>query len=527
MPGAAPEDTVARARAEGLNWRDGLGFYAMVVGMFMAILDIQIVSSSLNEIRAGLSASPEEVSWVQTSYLVAEVVMIPLSGFLARLLSTRVLFTLSAVAFTLASALCAMVTDLNAMIVARAIQGFVGGAMIPSVYAMSYMLYPPERRGQMSVLMGLIATLAPTIGPTLGGYITDLFSWHWLFLVNVVPGLFVAVTVWTFARFDRPDPSLARGFDFQGLVLMALFLASLDYVAEEGPRHDWLENEAIRVLVVVALVTGVLFFWRMFTYRQPIVDLFAFRNRNFAMSSVMNAVAGIGLYGVVYLLPVFLGRVRGLDSRQIGDIMFVTGAFQFATAPFLGMLARRIDLRLMMAGGFAVFALSMAMIVPLTNEWGFWELFVPQALRGTSLMAILITANFLAFGTMPADQLKNAAGLYNLMRNMGGAAGLALINTILIARHDHHFTHLASRVGEASPVAGGMIDGLAERLSDMMVGNADKAALEIVGQLVEREALVLSFSDVLVVIAAVFLAAVVLVPLIERPRPAPPPSDAH
>jgi DHA2 family multidrug resistance protein len=522
-----PEDKVAAARARGLTWRDAIGFYAMVFGMFMAILDIQIVSSSLNEIRAGLSASPEEISWVQTSYLVAEVVMIPLSGFLARLLSTRVLFALSALSFALSSAACAVVTSLDAMIVARAVQGFVGGAMIPSVYAMSYMLYPDERRARMSVLMGLIATLAPTIGPTLGGYITDWLSWHWLFLVNVVPGVLIAVGVWLFGHFDHAEPELAKGIDIAGLVLMALFLGSLDYVAEEGPRNDWLDDPAIRGLALLALVTGALFFWRMFTYRQPIVDLRAFANRNFAMGATMNAVAGVGLYGVVYVLPLFLGRVRGLDSRQIGDIMFVTGAFQFVSAPFLGMLARKIDLRLMMAAGFATFAVSMLFITPLTKDWGFWELFVPQALRGVSLMAILITANFLAFGTLAPHQLKNAAGLYNLLRNMGGAAGLALINTILIERHDVHFTQLATDVGMRSPVASSMLDGLSLRLADLMPGNSDLAALKLVGQLVEREALVLSFSDCLYVIAAIFAAAVLLIPLIAKPGAPSAPVEEH
>ncbi len=526
------EQKVAAARAAGLTWRDAVGFFAMVFGMFMAILDIQIVSSSLNEIRAGLSASPEEISWVQTSYLVAEVVMIPLSGILARLLSTRVLFTLSALAFAAASAACAMVTSLDAMIVARAIQGFVGGAMIPSVYAMSYMLYPPERRAQMSVLMGLIATLAPTIGPTLGGYVTDWLSWHWLFLINVVPGLCVAACVWLFADFDKPEPEVAKGFDLPGLLLMALFLASLDYVFEEGPRHDWLQDPTIRTLAVLGVISGCLFFWRMFSYRLPIVDLTAFGNRNFAMGTMMNAVAGVGLYGVVYILPLFLGRVRGLDSRQIGDIMFVTGVFQFVSAPFLGMLARRVDVRLMMAGGFALFALSMALLVPMTKDWGFWELFLPQAIRGVSLMAILIAANFLAFGTLAPQQLKNAAGLYNLLRNIGGALGLAMINTLLISRQTLHVSTLATDVGSTSPLAGPMLEGLSERLGDMLTGDPDLAALQLLNQMVQREALVLSFSDVLLLIAGIFAAAILLVPFISKPLPPPAvpaqaPADAH
>jgi DHA2 family multidrug resistance protein len=181
-----------------------IGYFAMVLGMFMAILDIQIVSSSLTEIQAGLSASADEISWVQTSYLIAEVIMIPFSGYLSRLLSTRVLFTISAASFTLASIGCAMATNLETMIVLRALQGFLGGAMIPTVFATTYMIFPRHKMASATVIIGLVATLAPTIGPTLGGYLTQLFSWHWLFLINIVPGIAVIALVWSFMDIDKP-----------------------------------------------------------------------------------------------------------------------------------------------------------------------------------------------------------------------------------------------------------------------------------------------------------------------------------
>src|SRR6478735_6747399 len=205
----------------GVTPRQLFGFLAMVFGMFMAILDIQIVSASLAEIQAGLSASADEISWVQTAYLIAEVVMIPLSGFLARLLSTRVLFTAAAAGFTLASALCATATTIDQMIVYRAIQGFIGGGMIPSVFAVAFSLFPPSKRNIVSPLIGLVATLAPTIGPTVGGYLTDAFSWHWLFLVNIVPGIFVTVSTYLLVDFDEPDLAMLRHFDGIGLITMA------------------------------------------------------------------------------------------------------------------------------------------------------------------------------------------------------------------------------------------------------------------------------------------------------------------
>ena len=216
----APSDTV--------TWRQWAGFMAMVVGMFMAILDIQIVSASISDIQAGLAASPDEASWVQTSYLIAEIVMIPLSGWLSRLLSTRVLFVASALGFTVFSLACAWATSLGEMVVFRAAQGFIGGAMIPTVFATTFLLFSDAKRTQMSVLIGLTATLAPTIGPTLGGWLTDQYSWHWLFLINVPVGLAVAAAVWACLDIDAPDWSLRRGFDLTGLVLMALFLGALN-----------------------------------------------------------------------------------------------------------------------------------------------------------------------------------------------------------------------------------------------------------------------------------------------------------
>lgn len=348
MAGARP--------APGL--RDWLGFLCMVGGMFMAILDIQIVASSLSEIQAGLSASADEISWVQTAYLIAEVVMIPLSGFLARLLSTRILFVASALGFTAMSFACAFAWSIESMILFRALQGFLGGAMIPTVFATSFKVFPPERRAAVSVMIGLVATMAPTLGPTFGGYLTELASWHWLFLVNILRFL-VAGAVWLLIDVDRPNPKLWAGFDVLGLALMATFLGTLEYVLEEGPREDWLQDQLIAGLSLVCVLAALAFFWRMLTYRQPIVDLRAYRDRNFALGSLYSFVIGIGLYGAVYLLPLFLARVRGLNSLQIGEIMMVTGACQFLSAPIAGALSNRMDLRAMLAFGLTLFSLGV------------------------------------------------------------------------------------------------------------------------------------------------------------------------
>ena len=223
--------------------RDWIGVLAMVVGLFMAIMDVQIVTSSLTQIQGGLSASTDEISWVQTAYLIADVVMVPMSGTLSRLLSTRVLFVIAALGFTAASALCATATSLGQMIVYRAMQGFCGGAITPTVFPVVYTKFRGRQLATVMVIISVILNLSSTLGPTLGGFLTDTFSWHWLFLVNIVPGIVVAAVVWVLIDIDKPDLSLLRDFDLTGLVLMALFLGCLEYALEEGPRWDWLDDD--------------------------------------------------------------------------------------------------------------------------------------------------------------------------------------------------------------------------------------------------------------------------------------------
>jgi DHA2 family multidrug resistance protein len=356
---AAPSDRIAPRRL--------FAFLIMVFGMFMSILDIQIVSASLAEIQAGLGAGSDEIAWVQTSYLIAEVIMIPLSGALARILSTRILFSFSAAGFTLASALAATATNIDQMIVYRAIQGFIGGGMIPSVFAAAFTIFPPSKRNIVSPIIGLVATLAPTIGPTIGGYISHAMSWHWLFLVNVVPGIIVTAVTFGLIDFDKPDFKLLKKFDWWGLFWMALFLGTMEFVLEEGNNKDWFNDEHI-VMGTVAMVTGGFFFFhRVFRVDFPVVDLRAFSNANFAFGSLFSFVMGVGLYGLTYLYPVYLGRIRGYDSMMIGETMFVSGAAMFLTAPVAGALSSKLDPRVMMMIGFAGFAAgtySMTFMTP-------------------------------------------------------------------------------------------------------------------------------------------------------------------
>ncbi|MBX3567328.1 MAG: DHA2 family efflux MFS transporter permease subunit [Rhizobiaceae bacterium] len=509
----------APAKTDALDPRRTIAFLAMVFGMFMAILDIQIVSASLSEIQAGLSASSDEISWVQTSYLIAEVIMIPLSGFLSRLLSTRVLFTISAAGFTAASALAATATNIDQMILYRAIQGFIGGGMIPSVFAAAFTIFPPSKRAIVSPMIGLVATLAPTIGPTVGGYISHAMSWHWLFLINVVPGILVAAAAWTLIDFDKPERGLLKKFDWIGLAAMAAFLGSLEFVLEEGPTNDWLQDEAVFICTIVLVVGGIVFFWRAFSRDEPIVDLRAFRDVNFAFGSLFSFVMGIGLYGLTYLYPLFLGRIRGYDSLMIGEALFVSGLAMFVTAPVSGALSRKVDPRVMMMIGFLGFAAGTWRMTFLTADWDFYELLVPQVLRGVSLMLCMVPINNLALGTLPPSRLKNASGLFNLTRNLGGAVGLAVINQVLINRGAFHYERLAEHVSWDNPAAVSQLDSMTRNFNSHGLDGATVALSKLSG-MVHQQASLLSFMDVFSLLTVLFASLAVFAMMMRKPSAA-------
>jgi DHA2 family multidrug resistance protein len=514
------------ADSDRIDPRRLAAFLAMTFGMFMAILDIQIVSASLTEIQAGLSASANEITWVQTAYLIAEVIMIPLSGYLSRALGTRILFAVSAGGFTAASLMCGLSTGINEMIFWRAVQGFIGGGMIPTVFATAYLIFPRSKMSIVGPMIGLVATLAPTIGPTVGGYLTDALSWHWLFFVNIIPGIAVTIAALLLIDFDQPDLSLFRGFDWLGLLSMAAFLGGLEYVLEEGPRNDWFGDHTVLLVAWVSGISAIIFFVRVFTFHQPIIDLRAFRNRNFAIGSLFSFVLGIGLYGLTYLYPIYLGRIRGYDALMIGETVFVSGVAMFLTAPLAGRLSAKVDPRYMLIVGFLLFAAGTYWLTYITKDWDFWELFWPQVFRGVGLMLSIVPINNIALGTLPPERLKNASGLYNLMRNLGGAVGLALLTTILNDRTDLHLARLHESVTWSRQPALETLNMLVQRFSSYG-SDAQAMALKQLNQIVHQQGVVMAFADVFLVLTFLFVSLAVLAMFMKRPPALGAPGGGH
>jgi DHA2 family multidrug resistance protein len=521
----ASPSTMKEAAADHIPPRRLFTFLIMVFGMFMSILDIQVVSASLQQIQAGLSASSSEVSWVQTSYLIAEVIAIPLSGFLSRAFGTRLLFVISASGFTVASFFCGFASTIEQMILWRAIQGFLGAGMIPTVFASAYTVFPRSKFHIVGPIIGLVATLAPTIGPTVGGFITDMMSWHWLFFINIVPGIGITVGVWLLCDFDEPNFALLEHFDWWGLLFMAGFLGTLEYVLEEGPQSQWLEDTSVAVCAAICVVSAIAFFWRVLSAREPIVDIRTFTDRNFGVGCLISFCVGIGLYGLTYMYPRYLAEVRGYSPLMIGETMFVSGITMFLTAPFVGRLMAKYDMRYLIATGLVLFALGSYQMTWITKEYDFYELLVPQILRGSGMMLAMVPTNTIALGTLAPERVKNASGLFNLTRNLGGALGLAVINQVLNERTDLHISRLHDRVNWGNAAAVETLNMFTQRMQGM--GDSALMAMKQLSQIVHRQAVVMGYGDAFFMLTLFYFGLSLLVLILKKPSAAVLGGDAH
>ena len=400
---------------------------------------------------------------MQTAYLIAEIIMIPLSGWLTRVFSTRWLFTASSVGFTVASMLCGLAWNIESMIVFRALQGMLGASMIPIVFTSTFHYFQGPRRVYSAAVVGAIASVAPTLGPVIGGFITDTLDWRWLFYVNVVPGIAISILVPLLVKIDEPDLSLLKGADYPGIVLMAMTLGTLEYVLEEGSRWNWFDDATIRDCAMIAGVAGFLFVVRSLTFPRPVVDLRALGNRNFTLGCILSFITGIGIFSTIYLTPLFLGYVRGFSAWQTGMAIFSTGMASLVGVPVYVMLAKRFDTRWLMMIGLASFGLSMWSFSFITHEWGAAELFLPQILRGFPQVFAVAPSVNLGLGSLPPERLKYASGLFNMMRNLGGAVGIAVCGAILNNRTNFHFQAIASNLTPANGAMTRLVNEVAQR----------------------------------------------------------------
>ena len=426
---ALPSDLRDRA----ISTRTVAGFVAMCVGMFMAVLDVQVVATSLPTIRAALQIDDSAMSWIQTSYLIAEVIAIPLTGVLTRVFSMRWLFVVAVSFFTIASFGCAQSTSFATLISWRVLQGFSGGTLIPAVFTAVFLLFPPRQQAMATTLAGVLAVLAPTVGPVVGGWITDTYAWNWLFLINIGPGIAAVIAAALLLPRHATDFAHLRAIDVVSLAALATGLSTLEIALTRAPQNGWL-SPFILTLLAVSLSCIGLFIARTRRAASPIVDLALFSNRCFAVGCALSFMLGAGLFGTIYLMPVFLGLVRGHDAFEVGEIMLVTGIVQLVTAPLAVFLERRVDSRVLSVAAFLVFAIGLGLSAFQTIDTDFAGMFLPQVVRGLAIMFCLIAPTNLALSRLAPSLVADGSGLFNLMRNLGGAVGLAAIDSLIYGR---------------------------------------------------------------------------------------------
>jgi MFS transporter, DHA2 family, multidrug resistance protein len=500
------------AKPSAATW---LGFMLMCVGMFMAILDIQVVATSLPTIQTALGISAEAMSWIQTSYLIAEVIAIPLTGLLTRVFSLRWLFVGAVGLFTLASFGCALSGNFAVLLIFRVIQGASGGVLIPAVFSAVFLLFPPRLHAVATTFAGVVAVLAPTIGPVVGGYITDTWSWPWLFLINVAPGIVAASATPRLLPKQPVDIAELPKLDLAALGLLAVSLASLEIGLKEAPQRGWLSPNCLALLVLSAACLTLLI-QRSLVAAHPILRLASLRRRSFALGCSLSFCLGVGLFGSVYLMPVFLAFVRGHDAFQIGAIMLVTGVAQLIAAPCVTLLESRVEARVLAVFGFALFGAGLGMSAFQPHDADFAEMFGPQVVRGIGIMFCLLPPTRIALGDLPQAEVADASGLFNLMRNLGGAIGIALADTIIYGRVAGHAESFRDRLLAGDVTAAqaiGLDPGLLLRRPP---GATDDAIVAYVRPLVEKASLAICVNEAWMLLSGVALIGLILVLFVQE-----------
>ena len=506
------DDLPLQARPDAVPAPVWTGFAMMCVGMFMAILDVQVVATSLPTIQKALGITQDRMSWIQTAYLIAEIISIPLTGPLTRILTMRWLFVVAVSVFTLASIGCAASASFSSLIMWRVLQGFAGGTLIPAVFSAVFLLFPFRLQTLATMIAGVIAVFAPTAGPVVGGWITATYSWPWLFLINVLPGILAAAVASLSLPRERPSLNQVRHLDAISLLLIAAALAALEIAIKEAPKRGWTSALAVSLLGASA-IAAVGFIVRTLRSPSPLIDLQTFRDRNFSIGCLLSFIFGMGLFGSVYLMPVFLAYVRDHNALEIGEIMLVTGVAQLLAAPLATVSVRRIDERLLTAFGFLLFAAGLGLSTMQTRATDFDGMFWPQLLRGSAIMFCILPPTQLALGQLAKSAVADASGLFNLMRNLGGAIGIAVIDTVIYTRAPEHAQALIGRLaaGDASAAK-----TLGIPLEVLESARLDPEMQALAAPLVDKQAFVEAINDAWALVAVVTLIALAVVPLAKR-----------
>lgn len=468
-----------------------------VLGAFMAVLDVSITNASLQNIQGSLGASLDEGSWIATAYLISEIIVIPLTGWFSQIFSTRRYLLVNAALFLFFSLCCAWSWNLSSMIIFRAFQGLTGGVLIPMAASIIVSTLPTSQRTIGLALFGISATFAPCIGPTIGGWLTINYSWEYIFYLNIIPGIALMGMI-AYSLDEKPmNLSLLKKGDWWGILTMAIALGCLTFVLEEGNRKDWLGSEEILWATVISLISFTGFFWIEFTRLDPFINLRLLARRNFAISTILSLTLGLGLYGSVYILPLYLASIQGYDAFQIGKVMMWVGLPQLFITPFIPKLLKKIDSRVMIGIGVGLFATSCFMNVFMTHDTAGDQLMWSLIVRALGQPFIMTPLSTVAYEGIDGKNIGSASGLYNMMRNLGGSFGIGILGTLLTRRYQLHFGRIAESISQVDTQAQQRI----AQMTQVFVGKgystemAHGQAIRAFGGIINREAYVMAFSD--------------------------------
>jgi DHA2 family multidrug resistance protein len=469
--------------------RDWIAVMSAMLGAFMAVLDIQITNSSLKDIQGALSATLEEGSWISTSYLVAEIIMIPLTAWLVQLLSARRLAVWVSIGFLISSLLCSFAWNLESMIVFRAMQGFTGGALIPLAFTLTLIKLPEHHRAKGMALFAITATFAPSIGPTLGGWLTENWGWEYIFYINIPPGLLMIAGLLYGLEKKPPHWELLKSTDYAGIVTLAMGLGCLQVFLEEGHRKDWLESTLIVQLGSVALISLILFVILQLSRPNPLINLGILRERNFGLTSIASLGMGLGLYGSIYLLPLYLAQIQDYNALQIGQVIMWMGIPQLFLIPLVPKLMKIIAPKLLCAAGFALFGLSSFASGALNPDFAGDQFHPIQIIRALGQPLIMVTVSLIATAYIQPKDAGSASSLFNILRNLGGAIGIALLATLLDSRTKIYFDYLRESVVPSNPAVAERLTALTQQLG------SEQAALGRLSEITHQQAMIMAYND--------------------------------
>ena len=481
----------------------------VLIGCFLAVLNIVVTNSSLRDIAGTLGASADEISWIPTSYLVAEIVVIPLTGWLSAAFSLKKYLMVNSILFVLFSICCGQTHSLDLMILFRVAQGFTGGVLIPLSFVAILTYLPASKQPIGMALFTVTATFAPAVGPLIGGWLTDNYGWPFIFYMNAIPGALMIAAVWFTMEKQPMNLALLKKGDWWGILTMAIGLAAFEIVLEDGNRKDWFGDPGIVKLASIAAVFIPAFIVIELRQKEPLVDLRLFARRNFGLGSVVNVVLGIGLYGVVFILPLYLGQMHGYNASQIGTVLIWLGLPQLLVIPLVPKLMQLVDTRIIIGVGVLLFGGSSFLTANLDSNFAGPQFYFPLIIRalGQPLIMVPLSAVTTA-GMAKGRESGSASALFNMMRNIGGSIGIAGLSTLLSVRERFH----SERIGESVTLYSGAVQERVQQSATFFFSqgsdsySANVRAVAAVDGAIRRDAFLLAYSDCFLALGCVLLA---------------------